>query len=401
MSAPQRAGRVGLSVVLVATLCMLFFGFAHKSLCLLGDFNERRYTAFCYSDIVPLYRSEGLSERRFPYLDAPNEYPPGTALVMWSAALVSRGEGQFFLANAALLAALALLTSWLLYRAVGSRALYFALAPTLALYAFLNWDLLAVALATAGTVAFLRRRDVGAGILLGLGAAAKVFPALLLVPFALQRVREGDRRSAIRMAAAAAGAWALLNLPFVTLAFQRWSYFLRFNSERAPSPGTLWYAGCQAAAGAPGCGHVRFLDVLSLLAFVAIAVLVWRRKRARWPGFPAWTFGLPLLAALLLTTKVYSPQYSLWLLPWFALVLPDLRLFLLFEAADAAVFVTEFSNLARLSGQGGAAPWLLTAAVLARATVLVGLLAAYVQTPEPAVESTPSDRVKMNPSPSW
>ena len=39
--------------------------------------------------------------------------------------------------------------AWALYLMVGRRALYFALAPTLLIYAFMNWDLLAVALATA------------------------------------------------------------------------------------------------------------------------------------------------------------------------------------------------------------------------------------------------------------
>ena len=50
-----------------------------------------------------------------------------------------------------------------------------------------------------------------------------------------------------------------------------------------------------------------------------------------------------LVAGFLLTNKVYSPQYGLWLLPWFALVFPDLRIFLAFEATEVAVFITRFS----------------------------------------------------------
>ncbi len=56
----------------------------------------------------------------------------------------------------------------------------------------------------------------------------------------------------------------------------------------------------------------------------------------------------------LLSNKVYSPQYGLWLLPWFALVLPRLRLFLAFAIADVAVFVTRFSWFGRLQGAPGA-----------------------------------------------
>jgi uncharacterized membrane protein len=398
MSATQRAGGLGLVAVLVATLLTLSVGFGHKSLCLTGDFDARRYTVLCYSDIVPLYREEHLLAHRFPYLQAPNEYPPATGLFMWSASLLGRGEGEFFLTNAALLSALAFAISWLLYRAAGLRALYFALAPSLALYAFLNWDLLAVFLATAGTLAFLRRRDVGAGVLLGLGAAAKVYPGLLLVPFVLQRLREDDRRSAIRMGLAAAAAWAILDVPFAVSSFGRWAHFFRFSSARPPTPGTLWYAGCRALTGRSDCGHVALLNALSLALFAAVAILAWRGRAARSPGFAAWTLGLPIVAALLLTAKVYSPQYSLWLLPWFALVLPDLRLFLLFELADVAVFVTELSHLGRLTGGGGAPLWLLTIAVVVRAAALVGVIVAYVGAAEPVLALPPQERVKTSPS---
>ena len=37
-----------------------------------------------------------------------------------------------------------------------------------------------------------------------------------------------------------------------------------------------------------------------------------------------------MIALFLLTDKVYSPQYGLWPLPWFALALPSLRLFVAF-----------------------------------------------------------------------
>jgi hypothetical protein len=57
--------------------------------------------------------------------------------------------------------------------------------------------------------------------------------------------------------------------------------------------------------------------------------------------------------AFLLTNKVYSPQYGIWLLPWFALALPSPWLFGLFQAADVAVFVTRFSWFGRLAAETG------------------------------------------------
>ena len=85
-----------------------------------------------------------------------------------------------------------------------------------------------------------------------------------------------------------------------------------------------------------------------------------------------WTFGFPLLVAFLLTSKVYSPQFGLWLLPWFALSLPDVRLWAAFQLADVAVFVTRFEFFARLEGVGEGLPqWPFDLAVVARAAVLI------------------------------
>jgi uncharacterized membrane protein len=381
--------RFAVPTVVVVALCTVFLGFAHKSICLTGDFEELTYRAYCYTDVVPLYRQDGFAAGRVPYLDGRNEYPVATGLFMWVASLPARGEATFFLTNALGLAVLAVATAWLLARRVGLRALSFAAAPSLFLYAFLNWDLPAVFLATAGTLAFLRRRDVGSGILLGLGAAAKIYPGLLLIPFALERLRTGERAAAARLAAAGACTWLVVNAPFAILGRERWTYFFRFNSARPPTSATFWYPVCRAVTGTPSCNNVTLINVASLMAFVVLSAVLWRIKARREPSFPRWTFGFPLLVAFLLTNKVYSPQYSLWLLPWFALVLPNLRLFALFEAADVAVFVTEFSYLGGSHGLPGMPLWALVIPLAARAAVLIAILADYVRV-DGAVRGAPA-----------
>ncbi len=81
---------------------------------------------------------------------------------------------------------------------------------------------------------------------------------------------------------------------------------------------------------------------------------------------------MPLIVLFLLSNKVYSPQYGLWLLPWFALALPRLVTFLAFSLADVAVFVTRFTWFGRLEGAPGASQELFEVAVLVRAAVLRG-----------------------------
>jgi len=380
--------RSGLATVLVRLSLVLLLGLLVKYPCASGSWgNGRPYRQFCYSDIVLLYRFEGLSQGKVAYFQARNEYPVLTGMFMTATGLPVRSDADFFFVNAALLSLLAGATTVWLYRMTGTRAQYFALSPTLLLYGFLNWDLLAVALATAGTYAFLRRRDTLAGIVLGLGAAAKLYPGLLLVPFALERAGEGERRGAGRLVLAGAGSWLVVNLPFVLFAFKGWSYFFRFSSSRSPQEVTLWAMGCRALTGDVSCGSPSLINVLSLLAFAGGSVLLWRVRAAREPDFPRWTFGMPLLVMFLLTNKVYSPQYDLWLLPWFALVLPDLRLFLAFGAAEVLVFFATMSWLAGVAGFGGVSVGVLQAASLLRIAVLLLCLIAYMRRPsEPISE---------------
>ena len=74
--------------------------------------------------------------------------------------------------------------------------------------------------------------------------------------------------------------------------------------------------------------------MLGAALFLTGSALVWALRAHRFPGFPRWTLGFPLIAIFLLSNKVYSPQYGLWLVPWFALALPGLGRFLAFEIAD-------------------------------------------------------------------
>jgi uncharacterized membrane protein len=371
---------IALSRVLVCLGIVLFLGLLLKLPCTSGSWADGRpYTRFCYTDIVPLFRSEGLAQRKFPYLQHPNEYPVGTGLVMWVSALPARAEGDFFGVNVVVLSAAAVVVTILLFELVGSRALFFAAAPTLLLNAFLNWDLVPVLLMTAGTVAFLRQRDGRSGALLGAGAATKIFPGLVAVPFVLDRLRTRGLRQALRLAIATIFLAVAINLPFMILTWHNWTLFFRFNSRRVMDWATVWFLGCHTATGRLDCGHPALFSAASVAAFVAGSVLVWGLK-ARWePNFARWTFAFPVLVIFLLTAKVYSPQYSLWLLPWFALVLPDVRLFMAFELADVAVYFTEFSWLARHTGFGGLSVGWVEVAVLARVTVLMACLVAYVR----------------------
>jgi uncharacterized membrane protein len=209
------------------------------------------------------------------------------------------------------------------------------------------------------------------------------------VPFVLDRFRGRREVGGVHLMWAALATWIALNVPFAIAGTSGWLEFFRLNSARPPDWDSLWFIGCQRLPGLALCDHVGLINVLSLAVFVLLAVAVWRMRAAREPDFPRWTFGFPLLVLFLLTNKVYSPQYGLWLLPWFALALPGVPRFLAFEAADVAVFVTRFAFFGQRDPSIGG--WVdaftigwFELAVLIRAAVLVWCLAAWVRTPEAA-----------------
>jgi uncharacterized membrane protein len=387
--ASEVRSRVALATVLTVALSLLL-----RASCSPHWWGPGARHPYCYSDLAALYGRPTFERDALPYVEAASEYPVLTALLGYGAALASSSVLGFFLVNSAVLALLAIATSLFLERMVGARAGLFALAPTLVLYALLNWDLMAVALATSGIWAFLTRRDRLAGALLGLGAAAKLYPALLAVPLVVDLVAQGRRRRAAGVAGSAAAAWLFVNLPFAIAAPDGWSLFLRFSASRPPTEGTLWSVGCRTLFHATRCLEVDAVNGISLVAFAALFGVYWWKVRRSASDLPTWTLGLPMLVALLLTSKVYSPQYSLWLLPWFALVLPDLRVFLAFESADALVFLTEFSASGAWFGREPLPRWALDLAVLFRAVVLVWVLAAFFRDARAGVLSARSAAIR-------
>ena len=367
-------------MVVIAVSATMAIGVAGRTPCV------TRYAdggpTWCGTQIPDLYYAEDLVAGRLPYVDGCrslttppqpcDEYPVLTMYAMRVGAL-GGGVSGFFYASAILLSLCAAITGFVLARRTGVRALYFAAAPTLLLFGLMNWDLVGIVFMVLAIDAFLRDRDVLSGVWLGLAVAAKFFPVLLLVPFGLDRWRAGRRQDATRLVAGAGAAWLVVNLPFALLAFDRWSFFFRFNARRPPDIDTAWYAICQRGFHDVPCMPTGLVNTASLVLFVAATALVWRAKASRDPEFRPWTMGFAILALFFLTNKVYSPQYDLWLLPWFALVLPNPVLFAAFAIAEVPVFLIRYQDVLAPPGVG------FQVAVLIRDLVLVACVVAYVR----------------------
>nr|WP_240188947.1 glycosyltransferase 87 family protein [Nakamurella flavida] len=248
-------------------------------------------------------------------------------------------------------------------------------SPLLIIHAFTNWDLLAIGLTAGGMLAWARGRPIWAGALLGLGAAAKLYPLLLLGPLLVLCLRAGRMPAFLRAAGAAAVVWAAVNLPVMLLYPQGWYEFVRLNSERPPEYDS-WYfifaeiTGSRVWDKTPGADSPSLVNTLSLVLFlVACAAIGWFALSVRRrPRFAQLAF--LVVTAFLLTNKVWSPQYSLWLLPLVALALPRWRLLLAWQFVEVLVWVLLMFSFAGVQNKGLSIHPFLGAAVLRDVLIL-------------------------------
>lgn len=329
-----------------------------------------QYLDLCYSDVPALWFAERLDVGAVPYLDHPVEYPPLTGLWMWLASLPASGPASFFWWTAGLFVASGAVVGGLLTRAVGlRRSLVVSAAPTLWVSGALNWDLPSLALATAGLVAHRRGRDGWAGTWLGLGTAAKLWPALLLPGVVLGAGVVRGRAAGARTALAAVAAWAVVNVPVAVLAPDGWLRFLELNRDRPADWDSLWRVVGRWIGVEPAVPTLNALGA----GVTAVGIAVLLVLAVRWDPPTRWHLvALPVVAWFLLANKVWSPQFTLWLLPLLALATPPVWALVALAVSDVAVSLTRFPYLAGFVGlEDAAAPALpFEVAVVVRAVVV-------------------------------
>jgi Glycosyltransferase family 87 len=333
---------------------------------------------WCYTDIVGLYEPRGLEQGVFPYVHgylqhgAPAggaiEYPVLTGLFMWMAATLASGANDYLRVTVLLMFPLGLLTAFLLTRMAGWRALLWAAAPALALYAFVNWELLVVAAAVTGFWLWRRNRFVWAGLAFGIGAALKLFPILFLAPLALERWRSGDGRAALQSAAAGLAVFAVVNLPFVVAGPAGWFATYQYQSLRGPNYDTIWQLGVPPLTPL----ELNFVSGMLTAALFA-AALVWGAMRAG--RYPFLQVSAACVAATLLMAKVHSSQYALWIMPFFALLEVGVAWWVAYALAD----LTRFAGTMIQLHHPGLSDALMTAGVWARAALLLVLFVLFLR----------------------
>ena len=409
--------RVGLLLAVLA-LTLSWFG---KAACIQQYTNAqgeaeldwrsgRPYVAMCYSDVVPLFSAERLDKpETFPYetkwvdnegtpqaQDRYMEYPVLSGLFQWVNAKLTHawGEGAragflpqalpvavYFDITAFWLALAWLVTVWAVSRSARRRpwdAVLVAVSPLVIVHAFTNFDTIAAAFAATGLLAWSRKKPALAGLLLGLGAAAKLYPLFLLGPLLVLCLRSGKLRHWGTTAATAAATWLAVNLPIALNHPDGWREFFRLNAERGIDPDSIYnvishFTGWEGFDGQLANGEtptvlntvtgVLFVLCCAGVAYVGLSAPV--RPRLAQLCFL-------VVAAFLLTNKVWSPQYSLWLVPLAVLALPRWRVLLAWMVVDALVWMPRMFYYLGVDNRGLPESWFL-GTVVARDLAVIGL----------------------------
>ena len=344
----KTVSRSFIAVLLFVSL-LSFFKFNH---CQNNDWaSPDNYVHACYTDIPALYSERGLDTNTFPYQSATNsmEYPPLTGLTAWLISFVTpdNSHNWFFNLNVLLLIMMFIISAVIVKQLAPKYLYLFPASPAVVASLFINWDLLAVACALLAIYYFENKRFEQSGIWLGISIATKFFPIVLLLPIAVIFYRRRQYRELIRYFFTTTIIWLAVNLPIALFYFDGWWRFIKLNLERGADFGSIWYGLSLLGINTPALNLIY--PLISIGLFAALTIYLVRLKQT--PTLAQIAF----FAVFIFTTvsKVYSPQYVLWLTPLAVIALTNSRqqiTFWFWQATEIIYHLAIWQYLALFSG---------------------------------------------------
>ncbi len=220
----------------------------------------------------------------------------------------------FFIVNHIILLGFALGTTYLLYRLLKERGhelrrlwYFWILAPSFIFYGTINYDLPVVFLIVLSVFLFSKEKYYQSVFWLALGVVVKVFPVFLLPLF----IWKAPKELRIKLFVLFGTVVLALNLPYMLTDFKAWIFpyvwQISSNISKGPDQGTYWWLIYPLTG--------KFTGWLSLILFGGF---YWytcaKMKKAHF-----FDLCLNVIFLFLLTDRIYSPQYNLYLLPFLVL----------------------------------------------------------------------------------
>ena len=190
-----------------------------------------------------------------------------------------------------------------------------------------------------------KKLDLSA-LALGLSISTKFMPIFLLLPIAFIFLRRNQIPAALRYLLIIIATFAAINLPVYLTTPEGWLRFYQLNLSRGSDWGSLWYAFTALGI---NLANLNYLSILVLLAsFAAITIYILELRTI--PSLASLSF--IVLASVMVASKVYSPQYVLWLTPLAVIALTntkDLHAFWLWQTTEIIYHIAIWQHLAQVT----------------------------------------------------
>ena len=337
-------------VVIALTLIASALSFAKFSHCESTTWaTPDQYIHACYSDLPSLFSARALDKNEWPYSSDTNsvEYPVVTGMVMFAtAALVDSPIGYFNL-NVVFLIFIFLALVIITRRIKPEFGYLLPLAPAMLASLFINWDLWAIITMMLAIYWFDRKSDLYSALAIGVSISTKFLPIFLLLPIAFIMWRQNRIKELVKYLATTLGVWLVINLPFILTTPTGWWRFYKLNLERTADWGSLWLALNQLGIGLTNLNYLAIL--LLVIGMTSIAIFLFELKST--PTLASVAF--IVLAMVMAVSKVYSPQYVLWLTPLAVIALTttkDLTAFWIWQGGEIIYHGAIWQHLALVTG---------------------------------------------------
>jgi uncharacterized membrane protein len=308
-----------------------------------------QYIHACYSDLPSLFGERGMADNTWPYASDTNsvEYPVLTGLVMYATSFVAHSPISYFNFNALLLALLFIFVIFIVRKIQPEFTYLVPVAPAMIASLYINWDLWAIATMMLAIYWFDRKAYLYSSIALAVSISTKFLPVFLLLPIIFILWRSNQIREMVKYAATTFGMWLAINLPFALTTPTGWWRFYKLNLSREADWGSLWLAFSQLGLGLANLNYLAIL--LLLIGLTSFVIFLFEVKNT--PTLASVAF--IVLAIVMVASKVYSPQYVLWLTPLAVIALTnkkDLHAFWIWQIAETMYHVAIWQHLALFTG---------------------------------------------------
>ena len=307
-----------------------------------------QYIHACYSDLSALYVSRGLDTNTWPYASDDNsvEYPVITAMVMYATSFVAKSPASYFNINIFFLVLLFLATVIIVRKIRPEFAYLSAIAPAMIASLFINWDLWGIATMMLAIYWFDRKQYLHSALILALSISTKFLPIFLLIPIAFILWRDTKLKELAKYVGVVAATWLAINAPFALTTPTGWWRFFKLNLERGADWGSVWLALQQLGLNLTNLNYLSIL--LLLIGLTSIAIFLFELKHT--PTLASVAF--IVMAVVMVASKVYSPQFVLWLTPLAVIALinkEDLHAFWLWQATEVIYHVAIWQHIASIT----------------------------------------------------